>query len=370
MTLKTLYTPLGNDADNYQHCETLPVVINTSFYPTFLEVVAPETGYPGLPITISGQVSSTESAVDRTVRVLLGNTELTEGITQGQFNIEITLPQQISAGKHRLTVIVNPYGRYADVSKNLTINISKIPLQVEIKRPLIFFFNKPIEVSGEVRHSLGPLQDAWVTLTFMDSSTTVKTSTYGSFTATLEVSSGLSFVGAQELEIAIEPVEPWYSSLKMARRIFIINPANIGLTLVAAVFLGLGVFRRTRTRTPRRREKMVIPEAGLREPLIVAPTPVTEYRFGDIKDRILSSYRKTLGIAEEVTGIPMVPNTTLREFLDATTPQLLTAIKPFVELTLIAEDALYSTHRLDESIAARAEQLAAIIKEELYGGVA
>jgi hypothetical protein len=63
----------------------------------------------------------------------------------------------------------------------------------------------------------------------------------------------------------------------------------------------------------------------------------------------------------------MTAPTTLREFLKGTTPRLATAIKPFTELTTIAEGALYSSHHLDDEIATKAEQLAPIIKEELHG---
>ncbi len=115
---------------------------------------------------------------------------------------------------------------------------------------------------------------------------------------------------------------------------------------------------------------MVIPEPGLREPLIVAPAPRPRYEFSGTKGRVLSAYLSGLGIVEKVTGIPMAPQTTLREFLNAAASQLPTAIKPFVELTLVAENALYSTHKLDEDTAAKAERLAAIIKEELYSGAA
>lgn len=345
--------------------------IETSFFhPTLLEVSAPETAYPGLPITISGQVSSEGGTIDRTVKVLLDNSPLAEEITRGQFDIQITPPPQVSTGEHNLTVIATPQGRYSGASKSLPINISKIPIQVEIQKPPLVLIPKSIEVSGKVHHSRGPLQGAQVRLTFKDSSTTVKTATDGSFTTTIEAPLDLSLVGPRELAITIEPVEPWYSSLETKRRIFTINPANIGLMLVAFVSLGLLVFNRVRTRPPGRREKMVIPEARLREPLMVAPAPRPGYEFSGTKGRILSAYLNGLGVVEKVTGIPMAPHTTLREFLNAAVLQLPTAIKPFTELTLIAENALYSAHKLDETTAAKAEQLVAIIKEELYSGAA
>ena len=66
----------------------------------------------------------------------------------------------------------------------------------------------------------------------------------------------------------------------------------------------------------------------------------------------------------------MADNTTLREFLSITITSLPEAAKSFAELTAIAEAVLYSTHRQDKAAAARAEQLAATIKEELTGETA
>lgn len=259
----------------------------------------------------------------------------------------------------------------------MAINISRIPIQVEIQKPLLVLIPRPIEVSGKVYHSRGPLRDAQVRLTFKDSSTTVRTSSQGSFAATIDAPLDLSLVGPQELGITIEPVEPWYSSLQIKRWIFTINPANIGLMLVAFVSVGLLVFNRVRTRHPGQREEIVTPGARPRKPLIVAPAPRLKYKLSGTKSRILSAYLNGLEAVEKVTGTYMAPHTTLREFLNATAPKLSTAIKTFTELTPIAELALYSARELDEKTAAKAEALVtiltvqlAIIKEEPYSGTA
>ncbi len=372
MTLSAVYTAADyDDIGTYLGCASSPVVVNTSFYPTLLQVSAPETACPGLPITISGQVGSTDGAVDRTIKVLLDDTRLAQEIIRGQFSLQVTLPQLISTGKHSLTLVVTPQGHYSGASKSLSINIStQIPIQADIEVPLLIVIPKPIKIRGKVYHGLGPIEDARVSLNFRHSSTTVKTSTDGSFTTTIEAPLDLSLVGPQELAITIEPVEPWYAWLQIKRQIFIINPANIGLMLAVFISLGLLVFSRVRARAVRPREEMVIPEVKPQEPPTVVPPPRPKYEFTGIKGRILSAYLNSLGAVERVTSIPMTPHTTLREFLNAVTPRLLTAIKPFTELTTIAENALYSAHKLDENSAARAEQLAINIKQELHSGAA
>jgi len=370
MTLLAEYEPQDSDLGIYQPCKSQPVVINTSFYPTSLELSAPRTGYPGLPITISGKVGSTDSPVARTVQVLLDDTRLAEEITQGQFDIQITVPLQVPMGAHSLTVIVIPHEVYSGTSKGLMINITKIPIQAEIQNPRFALIPKSIEVSGKVRYGQDPLSDAWVELTFKDSSTTVKTSTDGSFSAIIDTSFDLSLISPQELGITIEPSDPRYSPLQVTRRIITINLTIIGLVLVAFVSLGLLVFKVAKTRLSGQREQIAIPEAGLQKPFVVPPVPGAGNELSTTRGRVLSAYRDGLGIVMKITGILIAPHTTLREFLNTAATQLPTALKPFTELTLTAENALYSDRELDESTATKAEQLAAIIKEELYRGAA
>ena len=347
--------------------------IRTSFYhPTLLEVSAPETAYPGQPITISGQVSSKDGTTDRTVKVLLDNTRLAEETIQGQFSLQVTPPQQISTGKHSLTVVITPHGYYSGASTSLTINIKRIPIQADIQIPQFVVIPKSIQVSGKIYHNLDPVQDARVSLAFRGSLTTVETTTDGSFIATIEAPLDLSLIGPQELAITIEPVEPWYASLDIKGWIFTINMASMGLMVIAFISLGLLVYNRVRVRArpPRPQEEMVITEVIPQEPPTAVPPKPKKYEFTGIKGRILSAYMGGLEAVEKVTSVPMATHITLREFLNIVSPHLPAAIKPFTELTTIAEIALYSAHRLDEDIAIRAEQLTITIKEELYSGTA
>ena len=77
-----------------------------------------------------------------------------------------------------------------------------------------------------------------------------------------------------------------------------------------------------------------------------------------------------LEAVEKITGVAMTAHTTLREFLTTATPRLPAAARSFSELTSIAEVALYSTHKLEEDMATRAEKLAAATREELHGETA
>lgn len=345
------------------------MVINTRFYlTTLLEVSAPETAYPGLPFTVSGQVSPSDGTVDRVVKVLLDNIQLSEETVRGQFSLQVTPPQQVSTGKHNLVVVATPQGRYSGASKSLAINISRFPIQMDIHLPRLTLFPKSIQISGKVYHGLGPLEDAQVSIIFRQSSAVVRTSTDGSFSSTIEAPLDLSLSGVQELTIAVEPVEAWYASLEAKRWILTINPANMSLMLVVFISLGLLVYTRVRTKPSRLRQETVTPQTIVPEPTTITPSPRPKYEFTGTKGRILSAYTNALEVVEKVTGVSMQPHTTLRELLKASVPRLPGAINSFTELTTMAEIVLYSTHDLDPNSAARAEQIATTIKEELDSG--
>ncbi len=436
--------------------------IKTSFYhSTFLEVSAPETAYPGLPVTISGQLSSTGGNAARTVKVSLDNIQLAEETIRGKFSLEITPPPQTSTGKHSLTVAATPQGRYSGASKRLSIDISRIPLQTDIQVPKIILVPKPIQVSGKVFHNLTPdhkllsdpnqsssairyiytfhdnvdrtikvllddaqlveknishqfcleiitppqtssdqhslkvvvtpqehfpgtskrpvinisrippqagilisVQDARVNLDFERPSPATKTATDGSFTASVDTPFDLSLAGFQELTITITPAEPWQAPLEIKRWVFTFNPANTGLMLVAFLTLGLLVYKRVRVKIPGQREETDVPTPRAKELPAAIPPPKPEYEFTGTRGKILSAYLSGLDSIEKRAGISMAAHATLREFLKMATPELPATIKPFAELTAIAEKALYSAHSLGKNMAARAEQLATTIREE------
>jgi len=370
------------------------LIIKTRFrYPTFLEVSAPQTAHPGLPITVSGQVSSTGSDVSRNIKILLDNTQLTEETIRGNFNLEITPPEQTTTGKHSLTVVANPQGHYSGTSKRLSIDISKIPVQAEIQVPKLVIVPQSIQVSGKVFHKLASIADTEVNIAFRQSSITTKTANDGSFTVavkplqlsmlttsssnffyvtatTVELPFDLSLAGPQKLTLTIQPIERWYAPLQTETWIFVINPANAGLMLVTFLSLGLLVYNRTRTRVPIPREEEFIPQPPIQELPPVTPKPRPQYEFSGIRGRILAAYLSGVEAVEKRTSIPMTAHYTFREFLKMATHRLPSVINPFTELTTITEVALYSAHRLGKNIATRAEKLAATIKKELFNELA
>ncbi len=364
MTLIAVYEPIDGDTGKYLASQSPPVIINTMFYPTLLEISTAQTVHPGLPFTISGQVISGDSNIERTIEVLLDDTRPAEETVSGQFSVDVTTPEHALPGNHNITVTVVPYERYAGVSKSRSINISMLPIHIDAQTPSLILLPKSIRIYGTVNYELGPVPDARVSLTLNNSSSTVRTSPDGSFTALLESPIDLSFIGPKEMTIDVEPLEPWATNLKVKRQLIAVNPLTTGLILVILVALTLLVYRRSQT-AYKQKGSPLTETIELPAPI---PLEVPRPRLTGMKGRILSAYWGGLEAIEKMCGIHMAPHLTLREFLRMIKALLPKITGQFTELTTIAENTLYSDYRQRKDTAATAEQLAEAIKEELGRG--
>lgn len=365
MALISAYEPSGDDVEIYQASQSRPVIIHTLFYPTLLEVSAPQTAHPGLPFTINGQVISNYANADRTIKVLLDDARLTKEIVSGQFSLKVTPPEQASSGKHNLTIVVTPQGRYSGASETRSIYISTLPIHIETQTPRLAILLGTIQISGRAYHELGPLPDAKVSINFKGSSDTARTAADGSFTTSVRTTLDLSPIEQQAVTVTITPAEPWHAPTKVKSQLFIVNPLCMELIIFALLAVWIFVDIGIRTR---RREEPGIPRAEVIELPTITPMPKFKPRLIGIKGRILAAYWGGLEAVEKICGIHMAPHITLREFLKTVSTLLPRITGQFTELTTIAENTLYSNSSLHKDTATTAEQLAATIKEELRRG--
>ena len=339
--------------------------ITVTLAPTLLEVSAPDSVYPGQTITVHCLIDSTDNDLLREVKLSLDDVILYQTPVQHQSSLQAVIPTKVSPGKHTLTVFVEPQDRFAGASATLPIDIFKIPIQVSVQIPKIAILPKSINIDGLISSDRIPLHDTQVEIHLDGNIGTARTTEDGSFSARLESAHDNFPSGLQRIEITAIPAEPWYSPLKVYSSVLIVGPVISGLIL--ALLLLPGIILVYRARSPRRRiwgdsptwpakpEKSIVMSSVEHE----KPVPA------DIGGRIISAYMTGLRVIETLTGIPMVYNNTLREFLDKATLRLTRAIPVFHQLTALAEVALYSSHDIDETTASKAEQLAHDIQLEL-----
>lgn len=365
MTLTAVYKPAGDDTNIYLASESPKVTIETMFYRTTLEVAMPKRVYLGMPFSVKGKVTDNHDNIERNIKVLLNDASLAEDTVSGYFNLEVTPPEKTPLGTGKLTVAISPQGRYSGASEVRNVTVSVVTVYVDTRIPAVTLLPRDIQISGMVYSGLGPLGDTLVSLQLDKSSTTVRTSDSGRFTASLETRLGLSLIGSQEILINVAPPGPRATTTNLKKQIFIINPLTISLILTILVGLWLVIRRRIRTRTYT--EKETTPAEVVAVPTIArSPAPIP--KLTGIKGQVLSAYRGVLAALERINGVMMSPEVTLREFLKIARLPSSTTATLFAELTTIAESALYSAYTPRRATVARAEELAASIKEELGSG--
>ena len=371
MTVKALYTPLGNDRGIYLASSSAPIPIEVLFYETNLEITVPDTAYPGLPITVKGKTVSSGyvSTGERRVKVLLDGAPLADTTTsiEGLFEVEITPNLRTPTGKHTLTAKVEPKGVYAGASRDRTLNIVKVQPEMKVHSPLVIFLPANVPINGTVYSRFGPLKGAVVTLRLGNTFTVARTSKSGDFNSTLQVPLDLILVGFHKLNVAVEPSEPWHSSAKKEISMFVVNPANIGLTSVASISFGALLYTRLlRVKRERKQIEAIQIMPMPKEPAAAFPLKPRANLKG-VKGRILKAYLRAVQIVEEKTNTPMRPHMTLREFLTETRIKLKGAADAFNNLTVLAEKALYSPYVLGVNEALKAEKLVLSVVRALGG---
>ena len=361
------YNPAEDDIGVYMASESPELTVDVDYHRTHLELSGPEVAYPGLPISITGEVSSIGKSIGRTVSLLLDNTHFATIQVEDRFEHEIVIPSDTSIGDHTLTFAVIAQDRYVGTSGSLDIRVSQFQLQADVQAPSLIVLPGEVRVSGQVRHDSGPLSGATVRVSFGESSSqAVVTSVDGGFEAVLEAPLRLSLVGPKQLTVEIEPVEPYYSSVNVEKWIVVINPMGISLMLIGLVSVGFVVYWRVTARAVRVGADMPARRPDLSEPTPLVPSPEPGSTLTGILHEILTAYLEGRGVVEKAAGIHMGPHTTLREFLKLVIAKVNgAAVQRFSELTAMVEVALYSAHELDESMTTRARQQADDIKKEI-----
>ena len=360
MSLSSSYIPGGEDRGLYLACQSPQVQIQVIFYQTQLDFTAPAEAYPGLPMTISGDVNSlgTGTSIQRNVLVLLDGIPIAQQVVQGYFEVTIIPGDQTTEGVHILTVSVEPDGLHAGASIDRELNIMKVSPEIQLSAPTITVSPSQIRIDGEAfSEEFGSLGGATVTATLGGASAEAETSADGGFSLTLSPSLNLGAFGPQGLVVTVYPAEPWLSPAEMRMSIFFVNPFILGLMLAAFVSVGVVLYKR-------RGGAGGVEAVPHEEPLEIAPPPGRAVGFEEVGG-VIEAYGRALKAAEDATGVMMKPQVTLREFLSDVAPRLGKAAQAFGELTCLAERALYSPHMPGVEDAARAEGLSHMVEEEL-----
>jgi hypothetical protein len=160
------------------------------------------------------------------------------------------------------------------------------------------------------------------------------------------------FAGTQSIKVSVQPAESWQASTQKDVSVFVLNSVSTAISLTASLsIIGVLYLRFAKSKPKKNKEKIVQDYFAARESLATNGSGTSikaEFKFIGLKGEVLEIYIKTLRNIASLTRITINQDMTLREFLKLAELALGNVAKPFTDLTLMAERALYSTHIPEE----------------------
>ena len=373
MEVRAVYTPADSDKDIYQGTSATET-IQIGFYDTYLELTVPEEAHPGFPMSVNGRITSDGSSLNgRIVEVFLDDGSLPQASGKtgedGQFTLILTPPSDTSVGDHTLNVSVASWQRYAGVSEEITLTITKMVTQVEVRSPYIVFSSSDITITGCVLSGGAPVPGAVVTLTLRGESVETITGEDGEFRAVLHIPLDPTYMGNQAVEVTVIPAEPWYDQTQTEVKTFVANIINIGFLFVALVCIGVVLYTRRRGQVdislPGQIVTVAPPVEQVAKDEASKATPHRPHGGGAV-----GAYYDAVEIVEAVSSVAFEPHMTMREFLKDCRTGLGDVEEDFTILTAIAEKALYSAVAPGDEEITRAENLSQQVQRGLKSGLA
>ncbi len=375
MSLKTVFSPSGNDRGMYLGSSSSTAKLEVLFYRTALDVSVANIAYPGLSLTVKGNVSSQGGTPleGRQIQVRLDNIAVSEQVTdeKGTFTAEVPISAGAKLGNHTLSVTVAPKGVYAGATIQRTLTIQKMPTYVELNTPSFVLLPLTLQINGTVQSESNRLKNASVLVEYANTSTTVKTLSDGTFNLTLDMSLSTFFAGNQEIKVTVQPAEPWQAYTQKNMIVYALNSVSIAV-MVTAILAIVFIFYNRLTKNSNNKKgmnesaKAVFVAAEKKE--VANAEPVSALvKFEDLKGRVLKAYADGLEIVQSASGCIVTSNMTLREFLQISVSKSSKAFALFSELTSMAERTLYSSTPMTQKDAENAEELANKIRRILSG---
>jgi hypothetical protein len=197
----------------------------------------------------------------------------------------------------------------------------------------------------------------------------LRTDEQGRFSGSLPVSLNELVFGPQDLEVILQPNEPWHQEVTESFTLLTINMTNLGVLSLVSVYLavmgGIAWRRQRHLELPAPvggPETSPSADTGNLAPHPAGPIAFPPYLNSDTpRGHIIRAYYRAARCMEGRLAVSLRPYYTLRNFLQALGPG---ANSAFAELTQSTEHALYGIQGPEEAEALRAEWLAEDIEKE------
>lgn len=371
VTVKAAYSSEGSDRGTFYGSASPAQKVAVIYYSTVLDVSVPDVGYPGLALAVRGTVTSEEAfpLQSRQVKVFLDNSLVFEQLTDvgGGFSGQPIVDVGAKLGDHTLKVTVDSQGMYAGASLTRNFSVQKMPIYLQVDAPKFIVSPSTFEVTGVVTTEAGPLRNAKVTVRFADYEASATTLSDGTFSFMVEVPITSLFAGNQNLQVTVQPAQAWRASVTETVSVFVLNIVSVALTLAAiiSVITVLGFrFSRSGSRKAGSSSVFEVSEVPFESAAVASEVlPLSKVKLGGLKAKVVKAYIEALNAVQSFTGLSLLFNMTLREYLRGAEPKLGSVAVEFSELTALAERSLYSPYMPTDQDLAYAESLAEKVRE-------
>ena len=364
LTFRAVFLPEGEDRDVFLGSVSEGVIIKLLFYRTQISLTCADEGHPGTPFEIWGIVSANSNPSEgRFIRVLMDGAEVANSTSgpDGSFYVSFVIPESVEFGNHSLLIIVEPSGLLSGALKRVEIMIRPFKVRLLVEVPRVLFIPLNCRIKGVVISELGPLANACICLKVFGRSFRTLTDQNGSFTISIPYFSAPVWIG--DISIHVSPEERCFSKAEVSARVVIINIVSMGLIIVSLAMVGV-MLRPAPEGRKEALKKVARKTPGAKKALQVETTKRTI--SGPLRS-VIETYFECARIVSERLGISMEPYMTLREFLSEASSADGSVIKPFSEITFLAERAMYSNIPVSDADVRRALELYRRVREALRG---
>lgn len=357
VTVAAVYTPEGSDAGVYAPSSSEPARIKLLYVVPYLNATAvPREALPGdtIHVAIRSNVSNLYvkvSAFGADSQVKLRGFEAT---------VDVAVPEDAAEGFYRVYVASEPNGTVGPASTSTLVAVRKIPIRVAdvrvpgvIVAPLQAELVVCVETQGE---ALPPYR-----VEARAPGLVAEAEGSGKCTSTSITPSPLTPTGPLNITVTVVPLDTRFKGYSTTSGTLVVNMYAIlaATALIVATVASIA----KHFPLPRRGAEPPKPTAASQPPPSVSED--TEYSAKlQPRDPVLLEYILAVRSIEKATGVRLKPSHTVREYLDSVRGALGEAVKPFSQLSMLAELRLYANAEVDPGVAKALREAV----EKLLGG--
>ncbi|HAS04560.1 MAG TPA: hypothetical protein DCR71_02190, partial [Dehalococcoidia bacterium] len=375
IAIQAVYYPEGQDIGIYLGSTSPISTLALKYYTASLNLLVEGHAYPGQSPILYGNLDYKDCPVlnERLFNVYLDDDFVDNIISSTSFESLINLPGDIELGWHTVIVSSSSDKRYAPVISYYNINVTQAAVFLDLIIPSISVIPGNINLNGDLYSETGLLENALITFGINEKITQFYGSADGTFSGQIKKGMELSLLGYQQINVQIQPSEPWNAPLKETFNIYVINIANMGI--ITAVLIIISVILRANIR----KRSRFYPKPTFENIEDSSPVPISLIKTKSDKDtvilwekqpkdgiyiHIIEWYARALKMIEKISASVLKPHQTLREYAEENSLKLGVLNKIFIDFTLFIERILYSDYKPTEEDVAESRHYSDSIRNE------